>query len=225
MNILFEISNKDLIFIGLAFVALVIFGIIIYYVVSKSNRVMPIAESDRFDAEDEEEPKILTEEQKKAKAELERLYSKMSQDLEKQQEPVKQETEINDIDEFEREQEENAIISYQELMRQANMKQKIEEKKDERRETEKEPKYKTISEYEKEIRMKNEKEQLRLEIDEEEPKKFKNSEIISPIFGIQSEGRHVQRPPMKQKTTQEKTSEPKNNEDFLKSLKEFRKKL
>ena len=37
MNILLEISDSDLIFIGLAFVALILFGVVIFYIVTKGN--------------------------------------------------------------------------------------------------------------------------------------------------------------------------------------------
>ncbi len=215
MNLLFEIADRDLIFIALAVLALIIFGVTIYYVVTKSNKVVPIDDDDRFDSEDDFlEETELTEEQREAKEELERVYSKMSADLEKEKTTsIKEEVEISNIDAFEREQEENAIISYQELLKHAESQKKLS------------PKRKQYTTYEEEPASK-EREQLAFEIDKEieEPRKFKNSEIISPIFGIQSEGKHVQRHAIKQKKPVSKSGQDEN-EEFLNSLKEFRKKL
>ena len=115
MNILFEIADSDLMIIAAVLVVIfVVIAFIIRAIINK-NRVMPISEDERFDNEDDfeekvEEVKLLTDEKKKAKEELERVYAQMSIDLEKQEEKP------DDIDEFEKEQEENAIISYQELM-------------------------------------------------------------------------------------------------------------
>lgn len=191
MNILFEIADKDLLVIGLAFIALIIFGVVVFHVVTKNNRVMPISEDDRFDNDLEEvEDKELTEEQLEAKSELEKVFNQMSKDLE--------EKEDRTIENFEREQEENAIISYQELIKQAKAKNLIEET--EQKEEPKESYQQTLD----------------LEEPEEEPKKFKNSEIISPIFGIQTgqagqpQGKHVHK---------------EDNNEFLNSLKEFRNSL
>lgn len=171
---LFFIADKDLIFIVLSFIGLILFGVVIFYVVKKNRKVMPISEDDRYDAVDEK--KELTEEQKQAKAELERVYNMMSADLEN-------EKSASAIDEFEREQEENAIISYRELIKQAKEKGQISEEFEEE--------YKTDFE------------------EEKEEKKFKNSEIISPVFGVKGSNTY-----------------PKNdNEKFLDSLKEFRENL
>ena len=74
-----------------------------------------------------------------------------------------------------------------------------------------------------------------MELDFEEPKKFKNSDIISPIFGIQKENNYQKKP--KEEKIEEpfvarhayesikKDYEDENNKDFLNSLKEFRKNL
>ena len=118
MNILFEIADRDLMIIGAILVVVLVVALIIFKAVMKKNKVMPISDDVRFDNEENSEEEIkeeikpaeLTEEQKQAKAELERVYEQMSADLEKQEEKH------DDIDAFEREQEENAIISYQELM-------------------------------------------------------------------------------------------------------------
>lgn len=217
MNILLEIADKDLIIIALATTTVIILGIIIFYIANKNTRIKNIF----FEEEEEvkEKPKApLTEEQQKAKSELERVFNQMSADLETKS------PRQTEIDEFERQQEENAIISYQELMRQAV-------------EKETEPINNIIKEEPKEkTKLENaiveEKSKLEISIDEE-PKKFKNSEIISPIFGIQNKETMQKveyRKPEKQIVKHaynevESNFDKENNRDFLNSLKEFRRNL
>lgn len=211
MNILFEIADRDLILFGFILLSVILLGIIIFLTVNKGKIVLT--------EEVIEEPKLekpeLTEEQKAAKAELERVFNQMSADLEAK-------NEAEPIETFEREQEENAIISYQELIKQVEKKQGIkkEEPKEVIEEVVEEPKIEKPQQ---------------MELEFEEPKKFKNSDIISPIFGIQKENNT---PKMKQEEIKEepfvarhayenikKDYEDENNKDFLNSLKEFRKNL
>ncbi len=213
MNILLEIADRDIILGALIFLILIIIGVLVFYIVNKSNTVEQVSKKDLSDDTElndlETKEKVqLTEEQQKAKDELERVFNQMSADLEnKNPEP-------EEIENFEREQEENAIISYQELIRQATK--------------QKEP-INTIVPKEKE------KVQLQMSIeDKEEPKKFKNSEIISPIFGVQNPN-HVtskienkkEEPILASHAYEEikKNYNGENNKDFLNSLKEFRKNL
>ncbi len=223
MNILLEIADRDIILAILIFLAVCLLGLIIFHIVGKGGKSSTFYE----EAEEKEEKNIqLTEEQQKAKAELERVFNQMSADLEaKNPEP-------KEIEDFERMQEENAIISYQELIRQATEKEPINsaiQKEPVMQVTEKEPPMQS---------------QLEMELDAEidEPKKFKNSEIISPIFGIQN-SKNYQAPKVeyqkpKYKQTEEKTLMAKHaydeikknyddddNRDFLNSLKEFRRNL
>lgn len=222
MNILFEIADRDLILFGFILTTVILLGIIIFWAVNKGKIVLT--------EEVIEEPKLekpeLTEEQKAAKAELERVFNQMSADLEAKT-PRQAE-----IDAFEKEQEENAIISYQELMRQATTKDT-------------EPINSII---EKEEPKKNIQLEIEVEKDEEEPKKFKNSEIISPIFGIQNKDKiqyknkiqnkeKIQKPKPEYREPEQpiiakhaydeikQNFEEENNRDFLNSLKEFRKNL
>ena len=133
----------------------------------------------------------MTEEQKQAKAELEKVYAQMSADLEKE------ESSLDEIDEFERKQEEEAIISYKELMKQAD-RLKIEADKYEQEQMD------FVPEKEAEPAL-------------ESHSTFRNSDIISPIYGIQKN-----KPVNKQAY---KHGNPENNVEFLNSLKEFRKNL
>lgn len=217
MDLLLEIADRDLIFIALAFLGLVIFGVIIAYIVKRNNRVKPLSEDERFDKEDK--PLELTEEQKQAKAELERVFNMMSADLEAENE------EVSPIDEFEKEQEENAIISYQELIKQAKAKGQIKEEpvyevKEEEspllEELYNEPSYQDVYDVYEEKPITFEQEA------HEEKKKFKNSEFISPIFGIQNGNPSY---PTVKKIDRSAKKEEDDNAQFLNSLKEFRENL
>ncbi len=226
MNILFEIADRDLMIIGAVLIAILIIAVIIFKVAIKRGKVMPISDDVRFDSEDEnekEEKPTFTEEQKHAKEELERVYEQMSADLEKQEKP-------DDIDEFEREQEENAIISYQELMAAAEKLKKeangyemhVEDKADMRVKEA----MNTYKEHTEKVVEKQDK-------DKKTYHGFKNSEIISPIYGIQRENIREKSSPKPQsdgiigRAYEEVNleSEKENNIDFLNSLKEFRKNL
>lgn len=227
MNILFEIADRDLMIIGIILVAILIVATVIFKAAFRGNKVKPISEDDRFDNEDNEEiqskevikPKLeLTDEQKAAKAELERVYEQMSADLEKQEEKP------DNIDEFEREQEENAIISYQELMAAAEKLKKQADKYEAHVENSADTKVHEAMNTYKEHTEKSLKPEKK-----EEHHGFKNSEIISPIYGIQKEKKKSS---LKRSnddiisSAYEKSNiESEQNMDFLNSLKEFRKNL
>ena len=214
MNILFEIADKDLMLIGLGVLCLIIFAVVIFYIIGKNDRVKPIEEHERFDNYDfaKTEEKVLTDEQKQAKAELEKVYSRISADLEDKQ------VEPEVIEQFEREQEENAVISYQELIEKSKDKEVpvdvIKATIGFKEELATNP-IEVIPEVVKKEKPKT----------EDEPKKFKNSEIISPIFGVQN---NENKKPTKTKQIYEEikvAEENDSNVDFLNSLKEFRKNL
>lgn len=223
MNILFEIADSDLMIIAIVLVIVFVIIALIFRAIVNKNRVMPISEDERFDNDDDfeekiEEKKELTDEQKKAKEELERVYAQMSMDLEKQEE------EKDNIDEFEREQEENAIISYQELMAAAEKLKSQADKYEAHIEDSADTKVHEAMNTYKEHTEKNVKPEKK-----EEHHGFKNSEIISPIYGIQKE---------KKKSSPKRANddiigrayegsniESEQNMDFLNSLKEFRKNL
>lgn len=203
MYTLFEIPDKYLIIFGVSFLILLLIIVLITFILKKKKKVKPIEEEERFE-EEVSFKKIdeLTDEQKKAREELERVFNQMNNDLQKEKENV--------VDSFEREQEENAIISYQELIKQVqsreenNVKEKV-----------------NIPE---EIALEKEKyldalENIKPAIEERKPyagdkTKFNASEIISPIYGRQEP-----------KTKEETEEEKKQNEEFLNTLKEFRNNL
>lgn len=209
MNLLFEIADSTLMLIGLILIVIIMISIVVFKKVN--DKVKPISDEERYDQEEETIKEVeLTDTQKKAKEELERVYNQMSADLAKN--PTKEE-----IDTFEQEQEENAIISYTELMKQANKLKReatLHENDNDYKDN-----YIEIKEY---------------DIEEPEPEKeevkekpvyhgFKNSDIISPIYGIQTEEDLAKR--KNNKTIYEKSKEPEDNLNFLNSLKEFRKNL
>ena len=233
MNILFEIADKDLLFIILAFVGLLIFGTIIFFAITKKNKKEnPFAENakeEHFDKKDKPSElftniKPETKEQEDAKNELERVFNQMAKDLENENKSREA------IEEFEREQEENAIISYQELIKQAEMKRLQQEHMQEPRTNafeEKAPKQANIFEEMKAMEEDNikELEKNKKEVSEE-PKKFKNSEIISPIFGVQKEGKYNTKVREIPKHSKEQINiDYDEDDDFLNSLKEFRNNL
>lgn len=220
MNILFEIADRDLMIVGIILVAILVVAAIIFKAAFRGAKVKPISEDERFDSEDNEvKPSEITEEQVAAKAELERVYEQMSADLENQ------EGKKDNIDEFEREQEENAIISYQELMAKA---QQLKEETHQ---------YETHVEENADMKVREamntyQQHTSKESIEEKSYHGFKNSEIISPIYGIQRE--HKEKSSTKTQTNGiigrayeeiNPKSENEQNVDFLNSLKEFRRNL
>ena len=143
----------------------------------------------------------------------EEISSELEAVLKQMQESLDQEKDVTQM--FEEEQEEKAIISYQELVR-ANLKQEIKE------ETRKEEF--DIPKIEEDIPI----------LDTKEEKKFKQTDFISPIYGTMD----VRSIPRKTKIEEAKdfdieealnlngiSEEKKKNAEFLKSLKEFRSNL
>ncbi len=230
MNLLFEIPDKVLIIVGAIFV---LFIIIVAAIIKNSGRkVKPISEDDRYDNNEPIKVREITndelsDEQKEAKEELARVFNQMSADLEKQK------LTPDEIDDFEREQEENAIISYQELLAQA---EKLKEKADtyeKMAETKAGMKVKeALSTYEKHEVKKQEKIQ---DNSKKQVQTFKSSDIVSPIYGIQSNKNMVRQKKSSKKENRDIISkayqqdlfeeEKTQNLDFLNSLKEFRKNL
>ena len=170
--------------------------------------------------------------------ELEALLEKMQQDIDMKPEDV--------VKNFEQEQEDNAIISYQELV--DNVKTgKIEIVDDEESDVNyvenlvpnDEPIMATVELPEDENRVTPEmvKEAIETISNDkvvEEVKKFKNSEVISPVFGRMDES-EIEYPTIKKTDAtldlfntndyNKLTDEIKRQEEFLNALKEFRKNL
>lgn len=235
---LIEIADKDILFIVLGIVGLALLIGIIFFAFKKSKKVKPISEDERYDNTIEndlkDEKQELTEDQKEAREELNKLLNQMNNDIQKQKEK-------DPIEDYEKEQEENAVISYKELMKQVEAQKKIEEKeyiqkeeveyipKEEISHEEYIPKKEISHEksYTKEDAINDYLKRPAMEenYDMDEPKKFHQSQIISPIYGIQKEG-EASRPsgeaPKHAKTNVKLTGD---DSEFLESLKDFRNNL
>lgn len=169
--------------------------------------------------------------------ELEDILKKMQEDIDLKPEDV--------VKKFEEEQEEKAIISYQELV--DNVKAgKIEVIEDEQSDidfveslnidTSSEPIISTMDEEKDTVTPEMLKEVIQTISNskvEEEPRKFKNSEFISPIYGVMDT--NLEYPTVKKnenildimntKDYNELTEEIQKQEEFLNALKEFRNNL
>ncbi|MBR3198967.1 MAG: hypothetical protein IKG27_03020 [Bacilli bacterium] len=233
MNLLFEIPDIVIVVIGAIFVLLII--LVAFIIRHTGQKVKPIDEDDRYDNDEimvsEIDDKEITTEQKEAKEELSRVFNRMNADLEKQKEAE------TAIDEFEKEQEENAIISYQELLEHA---EKLKADADMYEKNAEEKADMSVKEASRTYRRRETKKEEKLKKSEviEKPKKitsFKNSDIVSPIYGVQSNKNMVRHKNSSKKENRDIISkayekdyfdeEKTQNLDFLNSLKEFRNKL
>ena len=185
-------------------------------------------------------------EEKDNKSELEKVLEKMQKNLETKPEEV--------VEKFEKEQEEKAIISYQELvksLKKGNVENTIETSIEEKELKDSRPELKQIVDSIKNPVISNIK---------ETSKKFKNTEFISPVFGkmeehLEDKRRSYEEPIEKFDEIYESynlndylnefktdsniridsleqtldlgpiTAEIKKNEEFLQALKEFRENL
>ncbi len=216
-------------------IVLVIIATILFIIVSNQRNRRKIkddyVQAERVEAELE---KI---EEAPQSSELEDILKKMQEDIDLKPEDV--------VKKFEEEQEEKAIISYQELV--DNVKSgKIEVIDDEESDVNfveslevdlnEEPIIETIEDEEASVTPEMLKEAIQ-SISEssvkEEPKKFKNSEFISPIYGVMEN--NLEYPTVKKSETvldimntkdyNELTEEIKKQEEFLNALKAFRNNL
>lgn len=215
-------------------IVLVIIATILFIIASNQRNRKKIkddyVEAERVEAELE---KI---EDAPKSSELEDILKKMQEDIDLKPEDV--------VKKFEEEQEEKAIISYQELV--DNVKSgKIEVIDDEESDVNfvenleidliEEPIVSTIEE-ESSVTPEMVKEAIQNITEssiKEEPKKFKNSEFISPIYGVMDT--NLEYPTVKKSETvldlmntkdyNELTEEIKKQEEFLNALKAFRNNL
>lgn len=214
-------------------IVLLILSIVLFTLVSNKKNRNKIKEN-FIEAEkvDEEVEKI---EENNSNNELELLLKKMQEDINIKPEDV--------VRKFEEEQEEKAIISYQELV--DNVKAgKIEVIDDEETNTNFVENLDTIEEMEPIIESDTQ-EQITPEMVKEaianisessikeEPKKFKNSAFISPVYGVMED--KLEYPTVKKtdnmldllntKDYNKLTEEIQRQEEFLQALKEFRNNL
>ncbi|MDD3187748.1 MAG: hypothetical protein PHD02_04710 [Bacilli bacterium] len=131
--------------------------------------------------------------------------------LDKMQETIDKKADDDTVSDFENSQEENAVISYQELLQAA--------KKDFPQMTSYDNKEESTVEIIEEVN--NVSETLEPEVLEvEEPKKFRSSVFISPIYGVKDDKTVVNEIRQEPKAT-----EKEENEQFLDDLKTFRNNL
>ena len=229
----FIISNMYL-YICVVILLIIINSILIILAINKHKRLK--IKSDFIEAESNEE-KLNEKSETRVGNELENLLQKMQEDIELKPADV--------VKKFEEEQEENAIISYQELV--DNVKSgKIEIVDDDTLDKNyvedlvgDEPimAIEELPEDENKVTPEMVKEAINTISTEkvvEEPKKFKKSDVISPVFGRMDEN-NIEYPTIKKtefnmdllntKDYNELTDEIKRQEEFLAALKEFRKNL
>ena len=163
----------------------------------------------------------------KAKEKLEEVTKKL----------IEKDDGLIDHTHFETEQEERSIISYDELVRASH---DIDEKNDKLLEDEGEAAITLEELYQKHVDTQNIVEEQSSEVkvnnpifQDDEPKKFKNSEVISPVFGFYSgKIKQEQQKPKDVLKEFDKTAETKDledeiqrTEDFLSELKRLKNKL
>ena len=234
MNLLFEIPDIVIVVLGAIFVLLII--AVAFIIRHTGQKVQPISEDDRYDSDDLKVEEIvenkeiskpaLTLEQKEAKEELAKVFDRMNADLEKQKEAS------DAIDEFEKDQEENAIISYQELLAHA---EKLKLKADKYEKIAEEKADMSVKDASRTYRRHENKREVKKETVKKPINKYKNSDIISPIYGVQSNKNMVRQKKSSKTENHDIISkayeqdlfeeEKTQNLDFLNSLKEFRKNL
>ena len=206
---MFENFNQmDFIILGASFIMNVIFIVCLIILIIKNNN------HKKSSLEKIEEIKVTQVNETEEVSSFEDIIEAMQKDIDEEKE--------NPVELFEQEQEEKAIISYQELL---NAKNKVEKK---------EPVEKMVIPSIEEV----------LEI-EEKPKatpvlatpqpKFTNSEFVSPVFGKMDRNAnnvqlHVEEDYKEHELERTLNIEPlteeiKKNNEFLNALKEFRKNL
>ncbi len=235
MTTIFDfILNHMYLYVCIIIGLVILNSILIILAVNKHKRIK--IKNDYIQAEINEE-KLNEKSETKMSTELEDILQKMQQDAEVKPEDV--------VKNFEQEQEDNAIISYQELV--DNVKQgKIEIVDDEDTGVnfveglvnDDEP-IMALEETNDENRVTPEmvKEAIESISNDkvvEEPKKFKKSDFISPVFGIMDD-KEIEYPTIKKANRtmdilntneyNDLSDEIKRQEEFLNALKEFRKNL
>lgn len=236
MNYLNFVNNNLYLYLAII-IALLILDVILTIICLNQRKRRNIKEQFSKIEDEEEKLESVTDEVKPEVAfELEEILEKMQRDVEMQPEDV--------VRKFEEEQEQKAIISYQELVDSVNN-NKIDVVDDEEGDMD------YVAALEKQLNPKEENckhnynnsdyankshldviDQMEME---DEPKRFKNSEVLSPVFGrmqpefeykkINSFSNTNNKVEVEQVSGPSTADDVKNNEDFLKALIEFRNNL
>lgn len=244
MGIINKILENNFLFYSLIFILLISFLVVLYFAFfrkkNENNRKVELVETKKQDIDDILEEVIEGNEKQEEKIdenelqdnEIQKVLNQMSEDIKK---------EDNTVEKFELDQEENAVISYQELVNNVRSEKIIvnlediyedealeEIKKEEviyeNIEEDKNEDIETLNIEDELIDLLNSKSDVKIESVKEEPKeerKYRRSEIISPIFGKQE----VDLSYPKIETFKRSKIEEENNEEFLNNLREFRKNL
>lgn len=235
-TILNLIIQNVYLYICILIVLVILITILVIVITNNKNREKI---KENFEEADKLEQEIQEIENGKVSNELEDIIKKMQEDIEVKPEDV--------VKKFEEEQEEKAIISYQELV--DNVKAgKIEVIEDDNSEInyvesliensqiDDEPIMGTSIESEQVVTpemVKDAIQSISNDSIKEEPKKFKKSEFISPIFGIMDNKIEYSTVKKQENTLDimntrdynKLTEEIKKQEEFLNALKEFRNNL
>ncbi len=236
MNYLNFVNNNLYLYLAII-IALLILDVILTIICLNQRKRRNIKEQFSKIEDEEEKLESITDEVKPEVAfELEEILEKMQRDVEMQPEDV--------VRKFEEEQEQKAIISYQELVDSVNN-NKIDVVDDEEGDMD------YVAALEKQLNPNEENckhnynnsdyankshldviDQMEME---DEPKRFKNSEVLSPVFGrmqpefeykkINSFSNTNNKVEVEQVSGPSTADDVKNNEDFLKALIEFRNNL
>lgn len=171
------VINSNLLIIIAVVISIIIVSIVGYIIYKDRKRDKEEIEELLQTKEKEENTKIETEENKEANLlQIEEVLSKMQKDLETKPEEV--------VATFEREQEEKAIISYQELVKTLKKGKeenvvKIEDQDLEPKDNIEKIEENNIGDIVEEIKQTNKTKKSK--------QKFKNTEFISPVYGKMSE--------------------------------------
>lgn len=197
-----SISTNMLVIIS-CLILFIIVGIIVY-IIYKDKKIDQEEIEDLIDdivkakpRKEEVQVKQIEIEPEKSQINLEEMLNQMQSNLEKKNE--------NQIERFEQDQEENAIISYKELIKAADKMTKVEDYEQDQQEnaiisfselTKQKANLDFLEEKEDLIKKPIKKAIAKIESPrEEKDKKFKNTEFISPIYGKMEE--HIEYPKIK----------------------------
>lgn len=201
----------------IAIIVAIVFALIIIFIIEKVQK-----NKKDFDVIEKYEPdsnvyykKQVTEEE--AKKKLDDAYEKLSND-----------EELITHTNFENEQEEKSIISYDELIRVSN---DIDERNDLLLKDEGTEPITLEELYKKHLENQESESENKLDnpiFIDEEPKKFKNSEVISPVFGVYKnvvKTKYSDEELEKTVNLDDLEAEIRKTEEFLKELKKLKNKL
>ena len=201
----------------IAIIVAIVFALIIIFIIEKVQK-----NKKDFDVIEKYEPdsnvyykKQVTEEE--AKKKLDDAYEKLSND-----------EELITHTNFENEQEEKSVISYDELIRVSN---DIDERNDLLLKDEGTEPITLEELYKKHLENQESESENKLDnpiFIDEEPKKFKNSEVISPVFGVYKnvvKTKYSDEELEKTVNLDDLEAEIRKTEEFLKELKKLKNKL